>query len=244
MKDKFIIITGASTGIGRAISVEFAKTGAITALIARRKDKLEETKLMVEKSGGKARIFVSDLSKVEEVNKLIKNLKENTDKIDALINVAGIWHGEKEVYADKNFEDFDQQVILDTLAVGTTAPTLLSHGLIPLMQKGSSIVNISGTFENGAKGWLPYYVSKKAIEDLTVGLSEELKDKGIRSNCISPSDTATEEYKKHFPQYLDDAINPQEIAKFIVDLCGEDRTETGKVFVLKKDTKPYEGFHS
>ena len=69
------------------------------------------------------------------------------------------------------------------------------------MHAGSKIINISGTFESGAKGWLPYYVSKKAIENLTVGLSQELRDKQIQVNCISPSDTLTESYQKFFPEY-------------------------------------------
>ena len=113
------------------------------------------------------------------------------------------------------------------------------------MSKGGRIINISGTFESGAKGWLPYFVSKKAIEDLTIGLAEELKEKNILVNAISPSDTSTDAYKKYFPQYLPDAISPDNIAKFAVHLCSlETKNITGKVFVLKKDKEPYEGYHT
>ena len=129
--------------------------------------------------------------------------------------------------------------------MGIIAPSLLTHAFIPLMSKGSRIINISGTFENGAKGWLPYYVSKKAIEDLTVGLSEDLKEKGILVNAISPSDTATDAYSKYFPQYINDANDPKEIAKFASYLCSEETTNiNGKIFVIKKNKKPYEGFHN
>lgn len=96
-----------------------------------------------------------------------------------------------------------------------TAPTLLSHALIPLIPTGSSIINLSGTFENGGKGWLPYYVSKRAIEDLTIGLADELKDKGINVNYVSPSDTATDEYKRFFPEDAEGGrrdSNPQHLA--------------------------------
>ena len=92
--------------------------------------------------------------------------------IKVLVNVAGIWHGKDEVYADRNFETFPAKVILDTITVGITAPILLSNAFVPLMTKGSGIVNISGTLESGAKGWLAYYISKRVIEDLTVGLAE------------------------------------------------------------------------
>ena len=113
------------------------------------------------------------------------------------------------------------------------------------MPKNGKILNISGTFENGAKGWLPYFVSKKAIEDLTIGLAEELKEKQIHVNCISPSDTATKQYKKYFPQYIKEAISPEKIANYATFLCSEKaNTITGQIFVMKKGKEPYKGYHS
>lgn len=233
LKDKFAIVTGASTGIGRAISLVLAKEGAYIALIARRQDRLEETKQLIESAGCKADVFVCDLSDINSINNLIEEIKKQTKQIDILVNVAGIWHGKDEVYAGKDFDTFEQKVILDTYNVGIVAPTLLAHAFVPLMPKKSKIINISGTFESGAKGWLPYFVSKKAIEDLTIGLSQELEDKDIQVNCISPSDTATEAYKKYFPQYIRDAVEPKEIAKNVLELCLID-TLTGTIKVIKQ----------
>lgn len=245
VKSKFAVITGSSTGIGQAIAVEIAKEGAFIALAGRTQDKLLKTKSLIVENGGQAEVFLGDFTKLDSLEALIASIKQRTDKVDILVNVAGIWHGKNEVYADKDFESFPKQVILDTYAVGLTAPTLLVHTFIPLMPKGGKILNISGTFESGAKGWLPYYVSKKAIEDLTIGLAEELKDKDIQVNAISPSDTATEAYKKYFPQYIGEAIDPGEIAKYAVYLCSEEANGiTGKVFVMKKGKKPYEGYHT
>lgn len=244
LSGKFVIVTGASTGIGRAISIEFAREDALVALVSRSKEKLLETKQLIEKEHGKADIFVGDFASLDSLDALIVSIKKKTNRVDILVNVAGIWHGKDEVYAEKDFETLPKQVILDTYAVGLIAPTLLTHAFIPLMPKGSSIINISGTFENGAKGWLPYYVSKRAIEDLTVGLAQELKDKGIRVNAISPSDTATEAYKKYFLQYIPETIAPSEIAKYATYLCTVKKGEaSGKVFVLKKDKIPFESFH-
>lgn len=243
MENKFAVVTGASTGIGRAIALEFASRGAYVALVGRNKQKLSETRNLINQTGGQNEIFLADLSNLESLNQCINLIKKQTQRVDVLVNVAGLWHGENEVYAGKDFEKYEQKVIWDTYVVGLMAPTLLAHALVPLMENGGTILNISGTFENGAKGWVPYYVSKRAIEDLTIGLAEEFKDKNIQVNAISPSDTATEAYAKYFPQYLNEAIDPGEIAKQAVVLCLESSMVRGKVFVMKKDQDPYEGYH-
>lgn len=240
MKNKFAIVTGASTGIGRAVAIELAKEDNYVILAGRDEVKLLETETIIKNTGGEAEVIIADFSDLDSIRNFIKTVKEKTPKIDVLANIAGIWHGKDEVYAGKDFERFDETVILDTYSVGLTAPALLTHYFIPLMESGSSIVNLSGTFENGGKGWLPYYVSKRAIEDFTIGLAEELKDKGIKVNCVSPSDTATEQYKRFFPDDAKDAQTPEDVAKLFADILKKD--VTGKVFVIKGG-KVTEGFH-
>src|SRR3989344_3678394 len=132
---KVALITGASTGIGRAVAIALAKNGFTTYLIARRKEQLEETKKLIEQSGGSAKVFITDLNSVGQVNNLVEKVKRETNQVDILANIAGVWHGKEEVYAEKDFETFDQKVILDTYNVGIISPTLLAHGLIPLMKK-------------------------------------------------------------------------------------------------------------
>jgi len=240
---KNTIVTGASTGIGRATAIKMAEAGYHVFLVARTKEKLEETARLIEEKGGTSTVIPTDLSDLDQVNALIKSVQDQAESVDAIINIAGIWHGKDEVFAETDYQDFDQQVILDTYTVGFTVPSLLIHGLLPKMGPKSKIVNLSGTFENGGKGWLPYYASKRALEDLTVGLSQELEDRNIQVNAVSPSDTATEAYAKYFPQYMDEAISPEKIAEQIVELCREDNTTTGKVFVMKQGKEPFEGFH-
>jgi NAD(P)-dependent dehydrogenase (short-subunit alcohol dehydrogenase family) len=244
MHNSFAIITGSTSGIGQAIAIELARQGAQVLLTGRNKEKLEQTATLIKNAGGLAESFACDLADQESLDALIKHVRQQTKQVDILVNVAGIWHGENEVYAGKDFETFSPTVVQSTLAVGIIAPTMLSHAFIPLMKAGSKILNISGTFENGAKGWLPYYVSKKAIEDLTIGLAEEVREKQICVNAISPSDTSTPAYGKYFPQYMDDAIKPEAIADFAAQLCSPNSTITGKIFVMKKDHEPYEGYHT
>jgi len=241
---KNAIVTGSSTGIGKETAIEMARAGYHVFLIARSKDKLIKTSNIIFQNGGSSTIISTDLSNLDSINSLINKILNNTKTIDAIINIAGIWHDKDKVFADISYQKFDQKVIVDTYMVGFTAPSLLIHGLLPKMPKGSKIVNLSGTFESGGKGWLPYYASKRALEDLTIGLSQELEDRNIQVNAVSPSDTATEQYAKYFPQYINEAISPKKIASKIVQLCHDNNTFTGKVIVMKKGKKPFEGFHS
>ena len=231
---KTALITGASTGIGKSIALKMGDSGFKVLLIARSIEKLTKLKNEIEFKGGQAEVCVTDLSDINSINKLITEIKSKYSKIDLICNVAGIWHSDSKVFAGTEFSKFDQKTILDTYTVGLTAPTLIVHGLVDLMPKGANIINISGTFENGAKGWLPYYSSKKALEDFTFGLADELKGNEIKVNCISPSDTVTEEYKKWFPEYIDEAILPHQIADYVLKLVSDKALESGTSRVLKK----------
>jgi len=228
--EKLALVTGASSGLGRAIAQALGGAGYKLILTARNKTEFGE--------------FVCDLSSQLSIHQLISNVKKQTKKIDVLVNVASIWHGQNEVFAGKNLTKFSEKTVLDTLMVGIIAPTMLVYHLLPLMPEKSHIINISGTFENGAKGWLPYFVSKRAIEDLTVGLAQDIAEKQIQVNGISPSDMATPAYKKYFPQYFADGIDPNLVAEKIVELVSGFNPElSGKIFVMKKSHKPFTAFH-
>jgi len=237
---KTAIVTGASTGIGRAVAIELAEEYFVY-LVARREDKLQETKRIIEENGGMGEILLCDLSDKTSLHKLVETIRAKTDSVEMLMNIAGIWHGENEVFAETNYDMFTESVIYDTVNVGLIAPMVLSHGIIPLMKNGGIIVNLSGTFENGAKGWLPYYVSKRAIEDFTIGLSQDLQGRNIKVIGISPSDVDTEEYQKYFPEDAKDALLPKEVASQIVKIVKA--SQSGKVWVLKRGMEPKVDFH-
>lgn len=226
--NKIAVVTGASTGIGREISIALSQLGYNLALVARRKDELLQTNNLLKKTG---KIFVADLSEIQAINKLIQEVKNTYTKIDLLANIAGIWHDTTKAFSGIVFDSYDQKVILDTLNVGLTAPVLLAHGFLPVMSKGSYIINLSGTFESGAAGWLPYYVSKRGIEDLTIALSQDLQNRDVKVFGISPSDTATEEYTKFFPSDAATAQGPQMIAQACITLLNT--AQNGKVYVIK-----------
>lgn len=242
LKDKYALVTGASTGIGRAVAIELAREGALVCLVARREEKLKETQRLIEAIGGKSSLLVVNLEDEKAAEKIWESEKWRADpNVDIIVNVAGVWHDENNAFSGTDYDDFQKDTVLSTLKVGLLAPMLLTHLLIPNMVKDASIINITGTFENGAKGWLPYYVSKRALEDFTVGLSDDLKDRGIKVNAVSPSDVATEEYKKYFPEDAKNALDPEDLAKFVLEVIIG--SETGKVFILKKGESSRQGFH-
>lgn len=241
MKNKFAIVTGASTGIGRATAIELGRNGATVALVARSKQKLEETKKLVEKAGGTAIVFETDLSNIDSINNLIQSIKKQTQQVDILVNIAGVWHDETNVFAGVNIEDIDQKIIRDTFNVGIIAPIILAKGILPMMKKGSNILNLSGTFIYGGKQQIPYYVSKRAIEDFTVALSDELRDRKIYVNCISPADTLTDAYKNGFPDDINEPMNSVgDVAMEIIKIINSNKT---KQFVLIRNGQTEEGFH-
>lgn len=242
---KNAIVTGASSGLGGVISMTLAKHDYNVALVGRSESRLSAIKAKIDESGGTSKIFLSDLSTLEGINKLINEIKSDTKQVDILVNAAAIWHGENEAYAGQDFDTFTQRIVTDTMMVGIMAPTMISHALIPLMPSKSKIINISGTFENGGKGWIPYFVSKRALEDLTIGLAEELVGQEIQVNAISPSDTNTPAYAKFFPEYVEESIDPQEIANQVIKLISSAGDSiTGQVFVMKKDIPVVSTFHS
>lgn len=241
---KYAVITGASTGIGRAITTALGKTGFTVGLVARSKEGLRTTLGTITAGGGSGEIFPLDLRDVPSIYAFARDIRRKWKELRILVNVAGVYHDETKAYYDRPFEKYSTEEILNIYEVGTNGTTFLTHALLPLVKKGSHIINVSGTFENGNSGWLPYYVSKRAIEDFTIGLAQELKARGVFVNCISPSDTATEAYKKFFPQYVDEAMDPNIIGDFVVSLIRKKNPQTGKVFVLKKGATPYEAFHT
>lgn len=231
MNQKFALVTGASTGIGKALVSKLLEEGYIVGGVARRVDLINSRTVKLQ----------CDLANIDSINKLISEIKVKTNHIDVIVNIAGIWHQDDVIYADKNFANLPQKVILDTYNVGFTAPTLLVHGLLPLMKSESAILNLSGTFENGAKGWLPYFASKRALEDFTLGLSQELENTDIKVLGISPSDTATEEYSRLFPEDAKDANSKEFVAETIYKMLSE--ANNGEFWVIKKNQIFKEGFH-
>ena len=239
LKGKTAVVTGASSGIGREIAVLFAQMGARVALVGRNKAKLEETKNIISKNGGSSKIFIADLR--EQAAAVAGQILAEYKKADILVNAAGVWHSEDRAYYGPKIWETDEEEINEVMQAGIMATMILTKTLLPEMvkQKYGKIINISGTFESGAKGWLHYYVSKKAIEQFTIGLAEEVRENKIQVNCVCPSDTATESYKKFYPpvkkyEPFEACMDPKDVARLVLQYAIDDFDfVTGQIIVAR-----------
>lgn len=234
---KTILMTGASSDIGQAIIKRLAIKGDTVLLLGRNTPKLGQIAKALQRKGINGKPVRVDLSNTADTQKAAERITMQVQAVDILVHAAGVYHNGRKAFADIPFTEYSTDHVLASIHVGITGAVLLCHTLLPLMSDRGSIVTISGTFEDGAKGWLPYYISKKALEHFTVGLSQELVDSPIRVNCVSPSDTYTSSYRTFFPQYADPETNlrPQDVADMVGFLCSPQAQHiTGQIVEVKK----------
>ena len=177
LEGKTILVTGASSGIGRGIAIECSKMGAKVILNGRNVDRLKETLEMMEGEGHQ--VMAADISNQVEIDQLVADVPT----LDGCVLCAGI----PQVCPVKHFKRND---IEDILNVNTVAPIMITSGLLKKkkIRKGSSVVlieSISGVFV-GTKGDVSYNASKAALNGFLKGSALELAGQGIRINAINP----------------------------------------------------------
>ena len=185
-----VFITGASSGIGKAMAYSFAKNGDDLILCARRKEKLVEVKTDIERRYG-VNVYTHqlDVSKYDDVKKVIQNILKEVKKIDILINNAGLALG-----LDK-FQDYsitDIEAMLDTNIKGLL---YVSREIIPNMVENNSghIINIgstAGIYSYG--GAAVYCATKAAVRYLSDGIRIDTIDKNIKISTLQPGIVKTD----------------------------------------------------
>ncbi len=212
---KVAIVTGASRGIGRAISVALAKEAATVVLAARSVRKLQETAEQVTHAGGKAEIVVTDLAEEEAIKDLIKVTGEKFSRLDILVNNAGVTHSAK--LEETATEDWER-----CIRVNARAPFILCREALPMLRKAEAayIVNIASVV--GVKGHplqSAYTASKHALRGMTISLAEELRGSNVRIHLLCPGGVDTELIQTLRPDIKkDDLMQPDEIAELVLYL--------------------------
>jgi short-subunit dehydrogenase len=195
-KDKIVLVTGASTGIGRYSALEFAGRGAHLALSARSVDKLETLKTEIEQMGQKAWVLPADLSQGGEAARLIERTIETCGRIDVLLNNAGI--GYSEIVPDLDIKKARQLFEIDFWAVVEGTKKVLPH---MLRQEGGqkAIVNVSSIAGKRAFPASSLYNSAKfALEAFSEALRVETLQTDIRVVTICPTVTETPFFEHPF----------------------------------------------
>jgi len=233
------VVTGAGTGIGRAISQAIAGRGARVALLGRNRVRLEQTQDSISRRSGQARIFQVDLRDQNAISRVGREIFQVWPTVDIVVNAAAVWHDEEGAFYGKDLHEMPAHQIVEVLDVGIQAPMLLTRLFLPGMteRRHGKVLNISGTFAHNGAGWLHYYVSKKALEFFTIGLADEMRKYEIQVNCISPSDVATEALCRFFPDDAKMALASDDVARFALFLLSEDADNvTGQIIVVKSKT--------
>ncbi len=179
---KVAIVTGADSGIGRAVAVLFAREGADVAVsYLCEHDDAQETKSAIEAEGGRAFLFAGDLGDPAVCARLVDETVAAFGGIDILVNNAG------EQHPDERIEDITGHQLERTFQTNVFAMFHLTKATMPHLDRGAAIINTTSvTMYKGSAGLLDYSATKGAITAFTRSLSENLIDKGIRVNAVAP----------------------------------------------------------
>lgn len=180
---KVAVITGGDSGIGRAVSLLFAKEGADIAIIylEEQKDAKEVSSLVENKYGRTCLLIKADISKEPFCKKAIEKITSQFGRIDILVNNAAV-HFESE-----GLEDITTAHLTKTFETNIFSMFWISKAALPFMSKGSCIINTTSvTAYRGSGGLIDYAATKGAIVAFTRSLSANLISKGIRVNAVAP----------------------------------------------------------
>lgn len=203
LKNKVALITGADSGIGRAIALAFAREGANVAISYWNEDKdAEETKKAVEDAGQQAILLPGDLTKEAQCKHIVDETVKKWGRIDLLVNNAAFQDKLVEKFEDISRERLERTFHTNILAYFTIAQNAAKH--IP---KGGAIINVASVQAYQPEpGILDYASTKGAIVTFTKGLSAHLIERGIRVNAIAPGPVWTPLVVASFPSSMTKAF--------------------------------------
>ena len=211
---KFVWVTGAGTGIGKAAALMFAKDGASVVLIGRRREMLDQVAGEIEGMGGSALVAPLDVSNRADVQAVAADIQSKQGRIDILVNNAGTNVTNRRL-DEITLEDWDQ-----VIAINLTGAFNMFMAVMPAMraQKDGLVINVASTAAkrvSGAAG-IAYSASKFGMLGMSLSLTQEAWKFGIRACCVHPDDVNTpimERRKvKYSPEVLAQFIQPEDMA--------------------------------
>jgi NAD(P)-dependent dehydrogenase (short-subunit alcohol dehydrogenase family) len=195
LKDKVALITGADSGIGRAVAIAFAREGAdVLCSYLDEDDDAAETRRLVEDAGRRCLTVAGDIGDRDHSRSLVARAVDELGGLDVLVNNAGYQ------MAYESFLDIPAQEIEDVFRTNVIAMFHLCQAAVPHMPPGSTIVNTTSIQAAQPSPQLLHYAATKgAISTFTKGLAQEVADRGIRVNAVAPGPIWTPLVVMSFP---------------------------------------------
>jgi 3-oxoacyl-[acyl-carrier protein] reductase len=232
LKEKVALVTGASSGIGRATALELARRGATMAVhYFRSRAGAEETAGSIAAAGGTATIFGADVSRLEDVRRLVADVERRLGRIDVLVNNAG------DLLERRTLLEMTEALWREVVDLNLTSTFFCCQAAAPGMiaRRQGTIVNMSSlaAHNGGGPGALAYAAAKGGVISLTKAIAKELAPHGIRVNCVSPGLIDNTRFHGRFTPRdtfegiaktipLGRAGQPEEVARAIAFLAGDD----------------------
>jgi NAD(P)-dependent dehydrogenase (short-subunit alcohol dehydrogenase family) len=225
---KVALITGADSGIGRAVAALFAREGADIAILHLcEHEDAAKTKEIVEGEGRQAIVIAGDIGDKAFCERAVEETVKQLGRLDVLVNNAG------EQHPDKDIRDISEHQLRRTFQTNIFGFFFMVQAAMPHLKKGASIINCTSvTMYRGSEALLDYSATKGAITAFTRSLSKNLAEKGIRVNAVAPGPIWTplnpasghhvdyDEFGKDVP--MGRAGQPNEVAPSFLFLACED----------------------
>lgn len=210
MKDKVVLITGGSRGIGKATAKQFVKEGAKVVIVARKRETLEATINELKSVGGIVIGENADVRDIKQIEKVVSEVIGELGRIDILINDAAVVHW-------KNFLELKKDDWVSEVDINIKGVLNCTYTVAPYMVKqlDGIIINIaSGAGKTGYPQLAVYSATKFAVLGFTQGFAQEVADKGVRVYAVCPGMTAT-----RMTNYS--GMPPEKVAKRILETAKE-----------------------
>ncbi|MEH2338272.1 SDR family oxidoreductase [Nostoc sp.] len=230
---KVAIVTGGSSGIGKATAIAFGKAGAKVVVAARRDSEGEETVNLIKQAGSEALFVKTDVAQVSEVEALVSKTVETYGRLDFAFNNAGILGGNAALH-EQSLEQFDQLIAVNVRGLFLC----MKYEIVQMLRTGGGVI-----VNNSSMGGLiafprlgPYHASKHAVMGLTKSAALDYAKLGIRINAVNPgiidtdmmsrviekmgdAETASQQFTTMVP--MGRMGKPEEIASTVLFLCSE-----------------------
>ena len=230
LENKVALVTGGTSGIGRATAIALAATGAKVVFSGRRKEEGEKTAALIRDAGAECLFVRSDVSNESDVKALVQKTIEAYGQLDCAFNNAGIDPPSKSLH-EQSIEDFDKLMSINVRGLFLS----MKYELQQMVSQGSGVIvnnsSIGGLI--GFPGLSPYIASKHAVMGLTRSASLDYAKQGIRINAVNPGIIATDMIDRLVDETggtSDDLISSipmgrmgqaEEIAQAVIFLCSD-----------------------